>query len=408
MLMGLLQTLGIRSTATPKVEAQYAPAVMDTSFGYGYFNTGSANSLALNSVTRDYAIQVPTVKRCRDLIAGVIASLDLELYNKTTGEELGKPRWLEQPDYRQPRSVTMAWTIDSLIFYNLAYWRVTEQYADDGRPSRFEWVANTRVTFTTNKFGTEIDEYFVDGVRVPMSGVGSLITFQGLNGGGVLQTGARTIQASLDLEKAAAVSAATPMPTGYLKNTGADLPESQISGLLAAWKASRLNRSTAYLTSTLSYEPTGFSPKDMTYNESLQFLSTQVARLMGVPAWMVSADMNNSMTYQNILDSRKEFLAYTLQPYISAVETRLSMDDVTNNRNVVRFAVDDTFLRADAMARLDVIEKMLNLGLIDIDQAKEMEDLTPEGNNAEVNDIEEEDDQMEEEDTLDTGNELGL
>lgn len=405
--MGLLQTLGIRTNSTPKVEAQYAPAVMDTSYGYGYFNTGSANGLGLNSITRDYATQVPTVKRCRDLIAGVIATLDLELYNKTTGKELGKPRWLEQPDYRQPRSVTIAWTVDSLIFYNLAYWRVTEQYADDGRPSRFEWVANTRVTFTTNKFGTEVDEYFVDGVRCPMSGVGSLVTFQGLNAGGVLQTGARTIQASLDLEKAAAVSAATPMPTGYIKNTGADLPESQISGLLAAWKASRMNRSTAYLTSTLSYETTGFSPKDMTYNESLQFLSTQIARLMGVPAWMVSADMNNSMTYQNILDSRKEFLAYTLQPYISAIENRLSMDDITNNRNVVRFAVDDTFLRADAMERLNVIEKLLNLGLIDVEQAKEMEDLTPEGNES----MEREDDDAEEaveEDSLDTGNELGL
>ncbi len=405
--MGLLQTLGIRTNSTPKVEAQYAPAVMDTSYGYGYFNTGSANGLGLNSITRDYATQVPTVKRCRDLIAGVIASLDLELYNKTTGKELGKPKWLEQPDYRQPRSVTMAWTIDSLIFYNLAYWRVTEQYADDGRPSRFEWVANTRVTFTTNKFGTEIDEYFVDGVRCPMSGVGSLITFQGLNAGGVLQTGARTIQAALDLEKAAAVSASTPMPTGYIKNTGADLPESQISGLLAAWKASRMNRSTAYLTSTLSYETTGFSPKDMMYNEAAQFLSTQIARLMGVPAWMVSSDMNNSMTYQNILDSRKEYLAYTLQPYISAVENRLSMDDVTNARNVVRFSVDETFLRADAMERLNVIEKMLNLGLIDIDQAKEMEDLTPEGNES----MEREDDDAEEaveENSLDTGNELGL
>lgn len=407
--MGLLQTLGIRSNTTPKVEAQYAPAVMDTSYGYGYFNTGSANGIGLNSITRDYAIQVPTVKRCRDLIASVIAPLELELYNKTTGEELGKPRWLEQPDYRQPRSVTMAWTIDSLIFYNLAYWRVTEQYADDGRPSRFEWVANTRVTFTTNKFGTEVDEYFVDGVRCPMSGVGSLVTFQGLNAGGVLQAGARTIQASLDLEKAAAVSAATPMPTGYIRNTGADLPESQISALLAAWKASRLNRSTAYLTSTLSYEPTGFSPKDMTYNESLQFLSTQVARLMGVPAWMVSSDMNNSMTYQNILDSRKEFLAYTLQPYISAIENRLSMDDITNNRNVVRFAVDDTFLRADAMERLNVIEKLLNLGLIDVEQAKEMEDLTPEGNESEDNGMEEDDtEETVEEDTIDPGKELGL
>jgi len=398
--MGLLQTLGLRNASTPKVEAQYAPAVMDSSYGIGYFNTGSANSLGVGSVGRDFAMQVPTVARCRNLIAGVIASLDLELYNKTTGKELGKPRWLEQPDVRQPRSVTMAWTIDSLIFYNLAYWRITEQYADDGRPSRFEWVANNRVTFTTNKFGTEIEQYYIDGVAVPME---SIVTFQGLNGGGVLQTGARTIQASLDLEKAAAVSAATPMPTGYIKNTGADLPESQISGLLAAWKSSRMNRSTAYLTSTLSYETTGFSPKDMTYNESLQFLSTQVARLMGVPAWMVSADMNNSMTYQNILDSRKEFLAYTLQPYVSAVENRLSMNDITNSQNVVRFAVDDTFLRADAMERLNVIEKMLNLGLIDIDQAKEMEDLTPDGGESEM----EEEEDTEEENLLEE-NELGL
>ena len=401
--MGLLQTLGLRDASTPKVEAQYAPAIMDSSYGIGYFNTGSPNSLGVGSVGRDYAMQVPTVARCRNLIAGVIASLDLELYNKTTGEELGKPRWLEQPDIRQPRSVTMAWTVDSLIFYNLAYWRITETYADDGRPSRFEWVANNRVTFTTNKFGTEIEQYYIDGIAVPME---SIVTFQGLNGGGVLQTGARTIQASLDLEKAAAVSAATPMPTGYIKNTGADLPESQISGLLAAWKSSRMNRSTAYLTSTLSYETTGFSPKDMTYNESLQFLSTQVARLMGVPAFMVSADMNNSMTYQNILDGRKEFLAYTLQPYICAIEDRLSLNDITNSQNTVRFAVDETFLRADAMERLNVIEKMLNLGLIDIDQAKEMEDLTPDGNESEMEDVEEED--TEEEDALDTGNELGL
>jgi hypothetical protein len=105
----------------------------------------------------------------------------------------------------------------------------------------------------------KLDEYFVDGVKTPMSGIGSLITFQGLTQG-VLQTAARTIQSALDIEKAAAVSAQTPMPSGYIKNTGADLPEQQVSGLLAQWKQSRQNRSTAYLTSTLSYETTGFSP----------------------------------------------------------------------------------------------------------------------------------------------------
>jgi phage portal protein BeeE len=123
----------------------------------------------------------------------------------------------------------------------------------------------------------------------------------------------------------------------------------------------------------------GFSPKDMMYNEASQYLATEIARLMNVPAYYISADMNNSMTYQNILDGRKEFVAYSLQPYISAIENRLSMDDLTRHGNVVKFAIDDTFLRADTAARLDAIEKMLSLGLIDLEQAQQMEQLTPNG-----------------------------
>ena len=374
--MGLLSALGINKK-TESVTAQYAPAIMDTAYGYGSFTTGVGNFPG--GLDRNYAMQVPTVSRCRNLIAGVVSYLPLKLYKKSSGEELANPLWLDQPDYRQPRSVTLSWTVDSLIFYNCAYWRCTELFADDLRPSRFEWIANNRVTFTTNKFGTEIEEYFVDGVRAPMTGIGSLITFQGLTGGGVLQTAARTIQSALDLEKAAAVSAQTPMPSGYIKNTGADLPEQQVSGLLAQWKQSRQNRSTAYLTSTLSYETTGFSPKEMAYVESIQYSSTQVARAMNVPPFMVSSDMNNSMTYQNVLDSRKEFVSYTLQPYICAIEDRLSMDDITPRGHVVKFAIEESFLRADTMKRLEAIEKMLSLGLIDVDDAKEMENLTPNG-----------------------------
>ena len=378
--MGLLSALGI-NTKKESVQAQYAPAIMDTAYGYGSFTTGVGNFPG--GLDRNYAMQVPTVARCRNLIAGVISYLPLKLYKKSNGEELGNPLWLDQPDYRQPRSVTISWTVDSLIFFNCAYWRCTELYADDLRPSRFEWIANNRVTFTTDKFGTEITEYFVDGIKAPMSGIGSLITFQGLTGGGVLQTAARTIQSALDLEKAAAVSAQTPMPSGYIKNTGADLPEQQVSGLLAQWKQSRQNRSTAYLTSTLSYETTGFSPKEMAYVESIQYSSTQVARAMNVPPFMVSSDMNNSMTYQNVLDSRKEFVSYTLQPYICAIEDRLSMDDITPRGHVVKFAIEESFLRADTMKRLEAIEKMLSLGLIDVDDAKEMENLTPNGRETE-------------------------
>jgi hypothetical protein len=45
----------------------------------------------------------------------------------------------------------------------------------------------------------------------------------------------------------------------------------------------------------------------------------------------------------------------------------------------VRFALDTTFLRADTLARLEAIEKMLTLGLIDVEQAQSMEQLSPSG-----------------------------
>ena len=378
--MGLLQTIGLRSKDKVQVDAQLAPAIMSDRFGSGVNSYGGLfnNGYGAGIIDRGTALQVATVSRCRNLICGVISYLPLELYKKSTGEELESPIWLEQPDIRQPRAVTLAYTVDSLIFYGVAYWRVTSLYADDGRPSGFEWVANTRITVSTDSNGYEVSYYLVDGNRVPMSGIGSLVTFQSLLPG-VLETGGRTIQAALDIQKASSVSAATPMATSVIRNNGADLPEAQIQGILASWKSARANRSTAYLTSQLEVQNIGFSPKDMMYNEASQYLSTEIARLMNVPAFMVSSDMNNSMTYQNVLDSRKEYVAYTLQPYICAIEERLSMDDITRRGNIVKFAVDETFLRADTTARLDAIEKMLSLGLIDVEQAREMEQMSPYG-----------------------------
>ena len=372
--MGLLSALGITNN-NKTVQAQYAPAVMNDGYAFG----GVGNGFNFGPMDRSLAMQVPAVARCRNLIAGVISYLPLELYKKSTGEELGSPVWLEQPDIRQPRSVTISATVDSLIFYGVAYWRVTEVYASDFRPARFEWIANTRVNAQLNPKGTEVLYYTIDGIKVPQDGPGSIVTFQGLIQG-VLQTAGRTIQSALDTERASAVALATPMATTVLKNTGADLPEDHIQGLLATWKAARASRSTAYLTSTLSVENIGFSPKDMAYAEASQYLATQVARAMNVPAYYISADMNNSMTYQNIIDGRKEFVAYSLQPYICAIEDRLSMNDITASGNYVKFNIEESFLRADTMQRLDAIEKMLALGLIDVEQAKEMEDMTPNGN----------------------------
>jgi len=370
--MGLFRkTEAITNVDKPSLLAQYAPTIMGE-------NINSILNYLLPRVQRNEAMSVPSVARCRNLIAGVIGGLPVNLYRKSTGEELGNPVWVDQPAINQPRSITMAWTVDSLMMYGVAYWQVTEVYAEDGRPSRFKWIPNVKVTFTTDLYGMDITQYYIDSAAVPMSGLGSIITFQAFDEG-ILERGSETIRAAVDLRKAAVIAASTPMPSGVLRNNGADLDPKEVAGLLASWKNARQNRATAYLTSTLEYQPTSFSPKDMMYDEAQQFLSTEIARLCNVPAYLVSAEANQSMTYSNLLDERKSFYSLTLAPYVCAIEDRLSMDDITARGNAVRFDVDSSFLAVEPMQRLLVIEKMLSLGLITLEQAMQMENLTPNG-----------------------------
>lgn len=371
MSMGkLLQAFGLESK--PQLQAQAAPQVLGE---YSPYAMPFQNAY----IGRTEAMSVPALMRCRNLLAGTIGAIPLELYKKSTNEELGSPAWLEQPSYSQPRSVTIAWTVDSLLLYGQAFWKVVEVYQEDGRPSRFEWIANNRVTITLDSTNTFVRSYAVDGTTLPMDGLGSLVTFQSLSDG-ILNTGASTIRAAIDVQRAAAIAAATPMASGYIKNTGADLDPKEVSGLLAAWRQARNNRSTAYLTSTLEFSPISFSPKDMMYGDAIFNLATEIARLCNVPAYYVSADQNNSMTYANVQDERKQFLTLSLQPFITAIEDRLSMDDITARGNVVKFDIDKNFLRTDPLQELAVIEKLLTLNLITPEQAMEMTDLTPNGN----------------------------
>jgi len=380
--MGLLETLGLRAKAAPRkssVEAQLNPPVMDQPFG-SYFGSGSYggyNNYA-SALVRQDAASVPAIARCRALICGTVASIPLKTYSITSGEVLPNLPWVDQLDKRQPLEITLAWLCDSLFYYGQAFLKVEEVYKDDNRPARFSWVQNDRVTAKYSAMNTEVDYYMLNNVRVPDAGVGSLVTIQSMDQGLLLRN-STTIRAAIDLEKAAAIAAQTPMGSGYIKNTGADLPDQQVQGILNAWRTARQSRGTAYLTSTLEFSPISFSPKDMMYNEAKAYLALELSRACNVPASMLDAEQIRSNTYQNVLDQRKEFVAYTLMPFINAIQCRLSMDDLLPRGTCVKFAVDETFLRVDTMARLQATEKLLELGLIDLNQAKEMEGLSYEG-----------------------------
>lgn len=371
--MGIRDTLRLVKNAEmlpayQDVYAQLDPNVYGSTFGVATMNVPFAY------ITRDEAMTVPAVARARNIIAGTLASLPLELYN-SRGEELAKPRWMRQPDPHSAYGTMMAWTIDDLIFNGNAYWQIIEVYREDGRPSAFRYINYTRVTPQYNNTSTMVDGYAVDGTLVPNSGLGSLITFQALDEG-VLKRGAQTIKTAIALEQAAKRSAEEPVPNGVLKNTGMDLPEDQVMNLLARFKSARNTRATAYMTSNLEYQPMQFDNTQLQLVESRKAMQTMIAQMMNVPAYLLDAETGGSLTYNNAEGQKRYLVDFSLRNVITVLENRLSMDDITITGQHVRFDLDD-FLRGNPTERAAFYRDVVPLGILSVDEARAMEDLSP-------------------------------
>jgi HK97 family phage portal protein len=350
------------------VYAQLEPNVYGSTYGVASLN------IPFTWITRDEAMTIPAVARARNIVAGTLSSLPLELYN-SRDEELAKPRWMRQPDPNSAYGTMMAWTIDDLIFNGNAYWQIIEVYKEDGRPSAFRYINSTRVTPEYNDNSTMVESYRVDNTRVPNNGLGSLITFQALDEG-VLKRGASTIKTAIALEQAAKRSAEEPVPNGVLKNTGMDLPEDQVMNLLARFKAARNTRATAYMTSNLEYQPMQFDNTQLQLVESRKAMQTMIAQMMNVPAYLLDAETGGSLTYNNAEGQKRYLVDFSLRNIITVLENRLSMDDITITGQHVRFDLDD-FLRGNPTERAAFYRDVVPLGILTVDEAREMEDLSP-------------------------------
>jgi len=329
-------------------------------------------------VDRSSAMQVPAVARARNIIAGTISTLGMYAYNEITGAKVEGRQILKQPDPALPLAVTMAWTVEDLLFHGRSFWQVLEVSNEDGRPTQARRIDPTRVTFTTDLNTQEIvNGFYIEGGLLPATGVGSLIMFSGIDEG-ILNRGGRTISTALKLEEAVQRMASEPNPTMVIKNSGVDLPPEQVSSLLAQWKQARATRSTAYLSGPLDVTTFGYDAGQMQLTESRLNTAAEIARMCNIPAWYINAE-SASATYSNVSQERRSLVDFSLRPYMSCIEERLTMVDVTPRGQEVRFDLDD-YLRGNPLEQIEVLEKMLAAGLINVDEAREEMDLAPRGN----------------------------
>ena len=363
--MGLIRDilLGQAPATAPAVQASLQPFRVSRGIERSMFGATS----------RHDAMTVPAVARARNLVAGTIASMPLDQFvqDQATREIQQVPPypWVEQPQVDIPRMTTLAYTVDSLWFYGRAYWLVTEVYAEDGRPRRFQWVDPLLVTFDVDLQTQLVTRYYVNLTPTPRSGVGSLVVFTSIDEGLLTRAG-QTIRTCIELEKAALDFARFPSPAITLKNSGMDLPADQVQNLLDRWRESRRSSggAVAYLSSALDMDSVGFSPKDMAMVEAREFQVAEIARATGLPGALLGAPAGG-MTYQNVQAERRGLVDLALQPYMSAIEQRLSMDDVTPRGTTLMFQPND-FLRATPIEEAQLLSVLLDRDVITSDEAR--------------------------------------
>lgn len=171
---------------------------------------------------------------------------------------------------------------------------------------------------------------------------------------------------------------------GYLKSDQKITAESAKQAK-QDWKASGKAGDIKVMGSNLSYVPLDMKPADLQFLETQKFDTTQIARLLGIPASIMLAAVDGSnLTYSNIEQSWIEFADYTLSAYTGEIEELFAT--LLPRGREAKFDWDSS-RRADMSDRFNAYKTALDskwLTINDVREREGMPPLTPEPTNVEA------------------------
>lgn len=132
---------------------------------------------------------------------------------------------------------------------------------------------------------------------------------------------------------------------------------------------------TAILEEGLTFKPVGISPDQAQFLASRTFSLEEIGRIWNIPPHMLG-DLSKS-SFNNIEMQSQEFVTYTLLPYLTRIENEMNLklfrtSDV--GRLFVKFNVGG-LLRGNIKDRSEFYTKMINTGVMSINEVRALEDL---------------------------------
>jgi phage head maturation protease len=306
-------------------------------------------------IRRDLAMQVPAVKRVRDLICGTLGTLRpglIDASNKPVPWPLGT-----QPERNKARSVSMTNIVEDMLLHKYAWLRVTE--LTGGYPSKVVHLDFDSVSVQQDSKVWVSRDGTSQGSAWDWVPDSQLIRIDSPNDA-LLECGASAIRACLQLGRTAGRYADDPMPLGYFTpKEGAAGPDDPQS-MLDDWEDQRARRAWGYL-EDMEAKTLTWNPEELQLGTARDYAVLEIARLGGVDPEELGVS-TTSRTYANSEQRRLDLIDFTLLAYVTAIEDRMSMDDVTapGRRCIYDYS---GFLRSDTKTRLETYALGLELGI---------------------------------------------
>lgn len=374
---GIFDRLGGVPTALPP-RSPRAPRTGRGGFGFELNGpwaerwSGSSTGVPFTPrVSRQEAISVAAVKRGRDLICGTLGALPIKVRDgrrKPVFNEL-----FEQPEDDLAREVTLAQTIDDMLFEGRAWWRITE-FDRWGYPSRVRRLEARTVQVHENAKVYVREDGTPQGQAMEQVPDHLLIRIESPNDP-LLVVGARAIRQHLLLDRRAERYVEENLPLGYFSPAEGqeDLDPDDVERALDDWEAARAEREWGYLGKALKANVLQWDPEKLQLASARDHAVLELARHMGVDPEDLGVS-TTSRTYANAEQRRLDLLDFTLAAYVTAFEGRMRMRDVVQPGHKPRFQYEG-FLRSDTKSRMETYKVGREVGVYDDERIAEIENI---------------------------------
>lgn len=346
---------------------------------------GGPKSTSGVTVTEASSLSMTAVWRAVNLIAGTAASLPIKAYKKNDVTRLpletGSAATLldrPHPDMTAFEMWEMAYA--HLLLWGNAYFRI--QRSQVGQIAELWLIHPSRIkpgrTSETGKKIYQIDSgdyVYTDDTILHIPGFG----YDGVCGVSPIRMARQSIGLGMAAEEYGSRLFGNGSLASGILTTDQRLTEQQADALHRRWKSKRSGLGSAHETMILDngakFTQLSIPPNDAQFIESRKFQNTEVARIFGIPPHMMADTERTTSWGTGIEQQTIAFIVYTLRPWLSRVEQRVS--HIIQPTNVyARYAVEG-LLRGDSAQRAAFYTSMWNIGVLSTDDIRALEDWSP-------------------------------